>query len=409
MKVVLVTTLYPPIVQGGAEKAAALLAEALVQNGDSVAVITLHPGKEEMREERNGVRVYRLPLDNIYWPFNADGRPGAARRLVWHLRDLWNHRAAGRVAAILDIETPDVMHTHSIAGFSIAVWRAAERRGIRVVHTTHDYYLLCLRSDMFRGGRTCLGRCVSCQLGRSAHRYWSNRIDEIVSVSQFVLQAHKSHGYFRDVSSRVGNNVSVMPSIQTAAQPGSEGLTFGFIGRLEQQKGIHILLSACSLLQDSSWRLRIAGRGSPEFVAALQRQFPDPRIAWLGYTDAASFYASVDVVVVPSLWADPLPYVAIETLQAGKGLISAVSGGIPEIAVLGRVVTSCRPNDALALAAAMERALGDVEYWLAGGFRDRETAALFSAETVAAQHRSIYARRTRVVRPLLRGSVASPE
>jgi len=52
----------------GAEKAACELAEALVRRDHAVVVVSLHPESNEVVEDRNGVRVYRLPLDNFYWP-----------------------------------------------------------------------------------------------------------------------------------------------------------------------------------------------------------------------------------------------------------------------------------------------------------------------------------------------------
>jgi len=71
MKLLLISTLYPPHVIGGAEKAAAQLAEALVRRGHEVVVASLYPGSSEVVENRNGVRVYRLPLDNFYWPLTG--------------------------------------------------------------------------------------------------------------------------------------------------------------------------------------------------------------------------------------------------------------------------------------------------------------------------------------------------
>ena len=97
MKILIISTLYPPHVIGGAEKAAAELAEALVHRGHVVVVITLHPGSSEVVEDRNGVRVYRLPVDNFYWPFGRKKKPNGFYRLAWHIREVWNPVAARRI------------------------------------------------------------------------------------------------------------------------------------------------------------------------------------------------------------------------------------------------------------------------------------------------------------------------
>jgi hypothetical protein len=60
VKVVLIGSMYPPYAWGGAEKAIAMLAEALVRKGHNVVVVTLHPGYLERTEERNGIRIFVL-------------------------------------------------------------------------------------------------------------------------------------------------------------------------------------------------------------------------------------------------------------------------------------------------------------------------------------------------------------
>ena len=65
---------------------------------------------------------------------------------MWHLLDLYNPWMGRVVGRILDAERPDLVHTHNIVGFSGAVWQAAKRRGLPLVHTIHDYSLLCANS-----------------------------------------------------------------------------------------------------------------------------------------------------------------------------------------------------------------------------------------------------------------------
>ena len=50
------------------------------------------------------------------------------------------------------------------------------------------------------------------------------------------------------------------------------------------------------------------------------------------YSQIPKLYAIADVVVIPSMWDDPAPLTVIESLTAGKALITTDSGGIPEYA-----------------------------------------------------------------------------
>lgn len=364
MKVVLIGSMYPPYAFGGAEKAIAMLAEALVKRGHNVVVVTLYPGYLERTEERNGIRVYYLPLDNVYWPFTQGTKPSPLMRFTWHLREMWNWKAERRVGRILDLETPDIVHTNNIIGFSVAIWRAVRRRNIRLVHTLHDYYLLCPRTTRYRGGKSCEGRCLDCRFLGANRKAASHLPDEIVSVSQFTLDKHKRLGFFRNVPSQVSYNIqSAAEDPKRCALTSSNLLNFGFIGRIEPEKGIEIVLQATQHLSQPGWRLKIAGKGTDDYVSYLRLKYADERIDWLGFTAATEFYPNVDVVVIPSQWEEPLGYVCVESLHEGKPLICARVGGLPEIAQLSKVVEYFPSGNVKELARLMNSALGDQIRW----------------------------------------------
>ena len=389
MKILIISTLYPPHVIGGAEKAAAELAEALVRHGHVVVVVSLHPGVSEVSEDRNGVRVYRLPLDNFYWPFGRKEKPSRFYRLAWHMREVWNPVAARRIGKILDAEKPDVVNTHNVCGFSLAAWREVKRRKVRLVHTMHDCYLLCARSVLFRDGNNCKGRCLDCKVLTFNRRDLSRLPDSVVSVSQYTLSQHIKRQYFQEVPATVIYNIhrTDKPPLQQALNGEMSGdLVFGFIGRVEEEKGVEMLLAATGRLQQSNWKLKIAGKGLEGYVQKLSQRFSDPRIEWLGFTDAAEFYSSVDVVIIPSLLAEALPYVCIESLHAGRSLICVSSGGIPEIARLSNIVEFFPTGDANVLAEKMNLALASPEIWRERRVPDASKLGAFREEYVVERY-----------------------
>jgi len=358
VKIAILNTLYPPIVMGGAEKSVSLLAEALVRRGHAVTVLTLHPEAEERREIQSGVVVHRLPMDNVYWPFDTSARRSAGARLRWHLGDLWNRRAAGRVARILAEVQPDLLHSNNVTGFSVAVWREARRLSLPIVHTLRDYSLMCRRATLFRNGHTCASRCLDCTtLSWSARRACA-AVDEVVSNSRFVLDIHRDNGFFADTPGHVVFNImdGVSASAPREIAAGAP-LTFGFIGKIDRDKGIEVVLEATRRLKNPDWRLLVAGRGKDDYVAELRRRHPDPRIEWLGFVRSDDFFAAVDVTLVSSIWHEPLPRTLIESIAHGRATICAEAGGIPEIAHLSDLIGTYAPTDAVALAALMDAAL----------------------------------------------------
>jgi glycosyltransferase involved in cell wall biosynthesis len=258
------------------------------------------------------------------------------------------------------------VHTNNIIGFSVAIWRAVKRRNIRLVHTLHDYYLLCPRTTLYRRGKPCDGHCLGCRFLAANRKAAAHLPDEIVSVSQFTLDKHKRLGFFHNVPSQVSCNIqSTSEDIKRSAFTSSQSdlLSFGFIGRIEPEKGIETVLRATQYLSQPGWRLKIAGKGTDDYVNYLRLNYTDERINWLGFTTANEFYPNVDVVVIPSQWDEPLGYVCIESLHEGKPLICARVGGLPEIAQLSKVVEYFPSGDVKELARVMNSALGDQIRW----------------------------------------------
>ncbi len=390
MRILMINTLYPPIAVGGAERSVCLLAEALARSGDQIAVVSLHPESRETVESRNNVRVYRLPMDNCYWPFGGSEKPGKAARLWWHMGEAWNIRAAERVGRILDLEKPDVVHSNNLCGFSVAVWREVKKRKIRLVHTLRDYYLLCSRSALFREGSVCIRRCTDCKALTANRRPASQLVDAVVSISDYVLKCHTESKYFSGAPSAVIYNIGGANTIPTPMNRREDTLFFGCIGRLEDEKGIRVVLEATQRLSAPNWRLRIAGVGRDGYVDALKEKFTDPRIEWLGFVSSQQFYASIDVTIVSSVWPEPLSRTVIETFASGKSAICAQSGGIPEIANMGRVVATYPAKDSQHLAEIMDQAMLNVDLWRSGGFRNASAGSLFDDRSISASYRAVY-------------------
>lgn len=391
MRILIVNSLYRPLFFGGAEKSVTLLAEGLARTGDQVSVITLHPGLDETFEELNGVRVYHLPLDNFYWPWGREAKPNPAVRVLWHVRDFWNGKAADRVGRILDLEKPDVVHTNCLVGMSVSVWREVKKRKIRLVHTLRGYEQLCSRTALFHKGSNCERRCFTCKIFTLNRKPACGQVDAVVSITKYVLKEHTRRGYFKSIPSSVIYNAGGdFKHDKPAARDDSDILIFGYIGGITPEKGVEVVLKATAKLVNSNWRLKIAGAGYTSYVDHLQRRYPDPRIQWLGFVPANEFYSMTDVTVISSVWAEPFGRTVIETFVAGNSAVCALSGGIPEIASFGKVVETYPATNVEALARIMDNALTDVGLWKHGGFKDSSALNVFSESSITNRYRAVY-------------------
>jgi glycosyltransferase involved in cell wall biosynthesis len=323
--------------------------------------------------------------------------PLEARRTLakplWHTVDTVNLGMARELGRILDRERPAILHSHNLAGFSALTWKVAHDRSVSIVHTLHDYYLLCPRSTMFANGSNCERQHAACAIFSWPRIKLSSRVQAVVGVSKFVLDRHLSYGAFpRAETFVVGNPCVANAESPDRSVPSAGPLRIGFLGRLEPAKGVEQLLTAVEQLTCSNWELHLAGRGTRELECRLRERFVDPRIHFHGFVDRSEFLATIDVLVVPSLSHETFGLVAIEAFASGVPVIATRRGGLTEVVTDGETGVLFEPSDASQLPAVLDRFVGDRR--LAHEMRDRcvDRARDFEASAIAERYESVYDR-----------------
>ncbi|MHA6719238.1 glycosyltransferase family 4 protein [Sphingomonas sp. RS6] len=340
---------YRPDQVGGGAKSVQTLAEGLAARGHDVHVLRLCPPGQEAATLRAAIdagvagpgkpALHVLPIRNVYWPYDNKHHSRLAKAL-WHAIDLYNPWAARDLRRLLKVIRPDVVNTSIIDGFSTAILREAKRSGARLVHTMRDYYLICSRSGMYRGGHNCASLCASCQVVRGINRHQARHVDLFLSNSQFVADIHRRHGAFdREKPCAVQWNVNDRPLAPTHRTLDERApIRFGYIGRLAPTKGVEKLIEAAEKLpkHGRDWSLVIAGDGPPGYVAQLKAAAKhDPRIRFIGWQPADQFYDLVDLVICPSVYNEPLPRVIYEAYGVAIPVVASNVGGNPEVVTPG--------------------------------------------------------------------------
>ncbi len=348
MKILQINSLFTPRRFGGAEVFLERLAAELVDRGHNVSVACLSPAP--VPSESGPIRVHELPLRNMYWPF--DGRPQSAlRKAIWHVRNSYGGGSAADIGNLIAHERPDLIHTHNLAGLTTTVWQATHARGVPIVHTIHDYALLCTSHTMFRRQRNCAAQCFGCRAISYPKRAHSQAVNTVIGVSGFVLERHLEYGYFAQARALVipnGAPCDTAAGAPTARIPG-ERLRVGYLGRLAPSKGIEMMLESLAPLASHQCEVFVAGSGDAPYVAELRRRFAGPAVQFMGQVRAETFLPSVDVLVVPSLWHEPFGLVLCEAIRAGVPVVASAVGGIPEVIQHGQCGLLFDPGDGAAL------------------------------------------------------------
>jgi len=355
MRVLHLSSLYPPVSFGGAERVVETLAEGAAARGDEVSAAYLTE-RRAVSGQRNGVAVHPLRHRNPLWIETSATHSGLVRK-VNKVATLFNALTHADFKRVLVEVKPDIVHSHSMVELTPAMWRAARQSGAAVVHTLHDYDLLCIRAALFMDGKRCDKLHRTCAAFSRVKRLFHGEIDHVVGVSNSILQTHLDHGLFAGLTAAqrhvVWNPVQLSPTvIQAPPRSQDRPFTFGYLGRLVPEKGVEVLLRACRQVGESGWTLKLAGK-APGDDTALRRAMEGTPAVRVGFVDPAEFLRDIDVLIVPSIWLEPFGLTIVEAYAAGVPVIGSDIAGVAEI--VGAVDPSAlfAPGDSQALAQVM--------------------------------------------------------
>ncbi|WP_448638570.1 glycosyltransferase family 4 protein [Geodermatophilus sp. URMC 63] len=368
MRVLQVSDAFPPAL-GGLERYVASLSRRQAADGDEVVVATLESPEAPAEEVVDGYRVLRLRgLTRHLRRFAED--PGHAFHPT-----VPDPALARRLQRVVDELRPDVVHAHGWMLESAVVLRRPPSTAL--VATLHEYGAACARKTYTQTRTGCptgprLGRCVACSrevyglpkaallsAGLRAVRPLHRRVDRWIAISGPVARANApglGGGARVDVvPTFVDDGVADGARTPLALRVPDEPFLL-FVGALGPHKGIDVLLEARELMR----------RPAPLVVLGTPRaDTPDlDRPGVVVHTDVPheqvmAAWAAAAVGVVPSVWPEPFGQVAVECLAAGTPAVVSATGGLGEIVRDGVEGLLVPPADPRALAAALDRLLGD--------------------------------------------------
>lgn len=318
-------------------------------------------------------------------------RPNLAlTKIKGAIRYFYNCEARRNLERLIERERPDIAHVHLFwGGISPSIFGVLHKHRIPLVHTAHDYRMVC-PAYTFRtpDGKICeqcrgkhfyrcaINRCakdlVLQSLLMSAEMYLRNaffnpikNIDGFVFVSKFAYDKHRQYmPAFADVKAMVAYNT--IPTLQQQFVSNKRGKYFLFFGRLSFEKGVNTLIDA--FLGKSEAQLKIVGTGpEEETLKAKVAKAGAHNIEFVGYQSGDTLKASIRdaaFVVVPSEWYENNPMTIVEAYSAGVPVIGARIGGIPEIIDEGRTGFMFESGNPYDLGGCIDRAtaLSDDEY-----------------------------------------------
>ncbi|MFH0815928.1 MAG: glycosyltransferase [Methanobacteriota archaeon] len=328
LKFLMTTTFYPPFHIGGDAVHVKYLSEELAKRGHEVHVMhsldahRLKRGKSEKApvSEENGVHMHPLK--------SGSGLASTYKGYLFGRSGYFD----GRYRALLKEIAPDVVHHHNISLLGASL---LEKTGAyRQLYTAHDYWLICQKNNLMRGGGVCDGTgCIWCAVasGRPP-QLWRGRlrledIDCAIAPSRYM--AGKLSGLGLKI--KVLPNFAPEPPIEIPDVPDND--FFLYLGVLEEHKGVRVLLEAFSKSDQS---LILIGDGP---LAGLVEETIGnlglaPRVKYLGWMSDGRwpYLKKAKALLIPSIGPENHPVTALEAMSVGTPTVCSDMGGTKEIA-----------------------------------------------------------------------------
>ncbi len=255
-----------------------------------------------------------------------------------------------RVARLVQEVGARLLHTHGYRA-DVVDAPAARQLGIPAVTTVHGFTGGGLKNRIFE------------RLQVRAFR----GLDAVVAVSQRLADQLAGRGVPPRLLRCIPNAWSgwaVAPLSRAEARRTldlpAEGQVVGWVGRLSREKGADVFIDAVARLSAPGVTAAVvgAGRDADALRARAARRGIADRIRWCGeVADAASCFSAFDVFALSSR-TEGTPIVVLEAMASGVPIVATRVGGVPDVLTDGEGWLVA-PEDPLALAAALQAALGD--------------------------------------------------
>ena len=359
------------------------LATALREQGITVRVLAPHAAGLPVRDSIAGVEIERFryaapSLETLAYT----GTMAEQVRTSWRARSalasllaagLWHSARASRRWR------PDVVHAHWWFPGGLVAAALARTTGVPLVTTMH-------------GSDVRLARAIPAS--HAPFRWVLRSSFTATAVSSWL--ANQAHEIAPSLPRPV---VAPMPAATQLFTPGDgdarDTKRLLFVGRLNAQKGIEVLLRALALTRQTP-ALDVIGDGedAPKLRSLAQSLGIAERVAWhaaLPQERLAGFYRRAAALIMPSR-DEGLGLVAVEGQLCETPVIAFDSGGLRDIVRDGETGVLVSEPSPAALAAAIDNTLAHYERALELGRAGRRSAlAAFAPETAARRYAVLYA------------------
>ena len=279
--------------------------------------------------------------------------------------NFYNKEAYYKLSELIEKEKPDIAYVLQYGSkLSISIFDACSKHKLPVVLRLSDFNLVCAKNIFFRNGKTCTKcisnklnsvkyKCVHDSLSQSFFYYLSQKfnqlrkfekqIDAYIAPSKFTIDLIKQNKQFSSSNfyhiPTFIEHAKLSNKIPSREHQQKNGIKLCYWGRIDEDKGIDILIDAIKSVTDKGFKisLTIIGNTDSNFAKKqIQRkkELKLDNIFFSGYIHNEEIYELISdshYSVIPSKWYDNMPNSLIESCTLGIPPIVSQTGSLNEL------------------------------------------------------------------------------
>lgn len=302
---------------------------------------------------------------------------------------------AHMLEAILKEERPDVLHLVALLPIvtgCLASWRVHPQA--LVLHVTGLGHLFISSRLRARAVRFAVTQLIRYRLHHQPSWILAENPDDLIELRRYGIDA-------TDRTTILGGAGIDPGEFPEMPQPNNAVPRAAYIGRLIRSKGIDVVIAAHDILARRGIELSIDlyGRHDLDNPEALNMEVIKewarrPNVHWHGQTsDVPTVWRWTDIAIMPARTREGMPRALLEAASCGRPLVVSDVPGPRHFLTDGTEGLLVPPDDAPALADALQRLIEDPNLrQRMGSAARRRLVGAFTCTTVEAEIESAYAR-----------------
>ena len=295
------------------------------------------------------------------------------------LSSLWNFRVYRIVKKEINRFKPDIVFVHNWHyATGPIVFRAVKSMNIPVVHTLHNYRLICPSATLMHKDKL-FDASLNSQFPWKAifKKVYRNSYAQTFYLA-FIVWVHKKIGTWNLIDKFIcltRNGVDLFVNAKLGFQkeqfvvkpnfifPVQHNFTlpradhFLYVGRLSSEKGIELLIKA---FEGTEYKLSIAGDG-PLKEKIISAAAQNPNINYIGKLNSSQLieeYKKAKALIFPSIWYEPFGMTIIEAYACALPVIASGIGASLELVKHGKTGLIFTSGNRQALRKALDEMSG---------------------------------------------------